>query len=758
MYSVTITSDRFSGSRTVDGDVGTSARMLDPRISLEVNRGGSFTFSVYDDHPLYSDFYLFKDRIHVFNNGVRIFSGRGIQETYDFYNKRTILCEGALAFLSDVIVPYSTAYESVEEYLKYLIDYYNTSKNRPEELIINRFSIESMPSVWNRKDVKELTSDGDKYKTVFDLIQEVLEYEEWNVEVDLSEADSDTYGLIFRQKSAKKATHPVTVKFAENLIDLTRDNDMADFATVFYPLGRPKNTSNEEENDHKGVDYIAGKTFVERQYINSNGSITTEQADGNLCNVVYSTESLPQSSGSTIERVMITARQRSGRGLYSFLDSSGNPLTFRCADTGPWDTDFVNQVVEVPEGAATLFVAFYGQSASSSLDWGAWRYSDGLVGPSIIDSELIDNYIYIDSYGRVIQEEGTTNNKVVTTRASVTPAMFEAGKKLIISTKQRNGHGLYMFKDNFDHVLDIRTADNSPVITLLQDEVVTIPEGAKSFTLGFYGAEIDAHVYAYKDDGTSETQSHLGDDLMITQAATIRTVFGHIDETDGHIVNYETTPVVGAKADSVVYTGLKVTAGKKYIYSGMNRDSHGMIRVRGEGGQGSYYLKTASSGSVPTNLQLFEFEVPAGDTIDLGGLIGDAKTHLWEYVEDKENKDNYITIESENLGVPYLIDEELVAEYGWIEKVQTFDDIDSPKMLVEEAKKFFKKIKMRVDFTYTVKTIDPSIISDSCSYLPLDSVTVVSSPHGVNVKMDVKRAEIHLDAPQNNTYEFVYEK
>lgn len=756
MYTITVTSERYSEPKVVESDVFLNNKLFDPVLTAEKNRAGSFTFSVYDNHELYKDFVLFQDRIHISVDNITIFSGRGIQEKYDFNNKRSITCEGALAFLSDVIVPYSASYEDPKEYINYLISFYNNSKNRDKNRTErNRFTVTGFPSD-SLKNVKDLTKDGERYKTVFDLLTEVLNHCGWTVLVDYSDWRNDHYRLRFVDTPV--TTHSIPVEFANNLKDLSKDHDMAEFATVFYPLGKPKNASSESVDDHRGVSLTADKTFVPREYISQYGTIVkqTGRANDKLLQITE----IPDG----VESVIITASARTPNCIYTITDSSGEPLLYELAsDHVPIVIEDMEETatltdveVELPDGASAIYASWYDeQNGFYPQVWSYLSTAPDHKGVSLTSMMEPTPWMYIDSHGYVRQEdENCANNKVV----AIGSTDLKDVSKVIITTKSRYGYGLYAFTDSFGHLLLSSMADDSAVFTILTDEVVSVPEGAKNLYIGFYGIQNEAEVWVYKSPEIEENMAHLGDDLMITQAPDLKMIFGHIDGESGQIIDYTQTAVVGAKTDSIVYSGIKVEENKKYVYSGINREGHGMIRVVGGiTGTEIYYLKNAGSGEVLTNLQYTEFTVPPGGTIcDIGGLLGDARTHLWVYDEDK-TKDNYVTIESVNNGYPYLWDDTLIEKYGWIERVETFDDIDSPQSLLDKAKEFLAK-KRRNLYEYTINALDPSVTNGGLPYLPFDKVKVVSSPHDVDVEMIVKRSEIHLDSPQSSSYEFENEE
>ena len=77
------------------------------QITLEVGKSGSFVFSVYPDHFYYDRFVQMKTVITVYKSGRIVFRGRVLDDVTDYWNNKTLTCEGELGFLNDSIIrPY----------------------------------------------------------------------------------------------------------------------------------------------------------------------------------------------------------------------------------------------------------------------------------------------------------------------------------------------------------------------------------------------------------------------------------------------------------------------------------------------------------------------------------------------------------------------------------------------------------------------------------------------------------------------------
>lgn len=73
-------------------------------ISLETNKSGSFTFSLYPDHFCYDGFIRLKSVITVYKSGKIVFRGRILSDVTDHWNNKVITCEGELGFLQDSVI------------------------------------------------------------------------------------------------------------------------------------------------------------------------------------------------------------------------------------------------------------------------------------------------------------------------------------------------------------------------------------------------------------------------------------------------------------------------------------------------------------------------------------------------------------------------------------------------------------------------------------------------------------------------------
>ena len=115
--------------------------LIDPKIDLEVNKAGSFTFKMPPQHPQYDLPKKMISCVQVFQDDEEIFNGRITESKIDFYNRKQLSCEGQLAYLNDSIQrPAEYHRVTVRGYLEILLTEHNKQVNEDRQFKIGRAS------------------------------------------------------------------------------------------------------------------------------------------------------------------------------------------------------------------------------------------------------------------------------------------------------------------------------------------------------------------------------------------------------------------------------------------------------------------------------------------------------------------------------------------------------------------------------------------------------------------------------------------
>ena len=205
--------------------------LIDPKLTLELNTAGSFACKIPPGHPQYDKPQEITSRITVYQDDTILFQGRITSVSLDFYNRKTITCEGELAYLNDTIQRPAEYHDmTVRQYLEKIIELHNAQVDESRQFTVG------IVTVTNSTDnVYRYTNWETSMQTIKeDLVDDFGGYVRVRYENSKRYIDYITdYGVISKQ----------VIAFGENLLDFTRNVDLTDIATVCIPLGARQSES-----------------------------------------------------------------------------------------------------------------------------------------------------------------------------------------------------------------------------------------------------------------------------------------------------------------------------------------------------------------------------------------------------------------------------------------------------------------------------------------------------------------------------------
>ena len=228
-------------------------------VTKEINKSGSFTFTIYSAHPYYDKIAKLKSIITVYKRDVLIFRGRVINEVIGFYKDKTFTCEGELSFLLDSIQRPFNFTGTPEEFLRLLITNHNAQVDDYKKFVVGTVTVTDPNDYINRSSEEyETTSDN-----LFDRLIEPLGGYLFIYENTSGERVIDWY-----KESPYMSSQPI--EFGENLLDFTRTNKLDDIATAIIPLGAEiENEASGEKTRltisevNDGIDYVFSQEAVD---------------------------------------------------------------------------------------------------------------------------------------------------------------------------------------------------------------------------------------------------------------------------------------------------------------------------------------------------------------------------------------------------------------------------------------------------------------------------------------------------------------
>lgn len=225
-------------------------KLVSPKLSLETNKIGSLSFTIYPTHPNYDSLVKMQSIVTVYQDEEVLFKGRIFSDKADFRKAKKVEVEGLLGYFNDSTVrPYS--YQgSVSGYLEFLITQHNNQEPEYKQFKLGIITVtdpndyitrasSDYPQTWDEIDDKLIKLLGGYI---------VIRYEEDGNYIDYLED--------FISVSPQK------IEYAVNLLDLDNEVKADNLATCIVPLGA--SIRDDEGNStrvtiasvNNGVDYI----------------------------------------------------------------------------------------------------------------------------------------------------------------------------------------------------------------------------------------------------------------------------------------------------------------------------------------------------------------------------------------------------------------------------------------------------------------------------------------------------------------------
>ena len=126
--------------------------LIDPKLDLEVNKAGSFSFKMPPQHPQYELPQKMLSCIQVFQDDEEVFNGRITECKIDFYNRKYFTCEGQLAYLNDSIQRPAEYHDmTVRGYLESLIASHNKQVKKDRQFKVGIVTVKgAMTNAFNQ--------------------------------------------------------------------------------------------------------------------------------------------------------------------------------------------------------------------------------------------------------------------------------------------------------------------------------------------------------------------------------------------------------------------------------------------------------------------------------------------------------------------------------------------------------------------------------------------------------------------------------
>lgn len=273
MYRVTVITDGIEYPLHEPRDSDGELQLIDPVVTPEMGKNGSFTFRISPLHPNKDKIQALRSEITVYDDEEILFAGRPIGDESDFYNIGKATCEGELAYLLDSIQrPYKFTGSSAA-FLRQVLEVHNSQVEERKRFEVGNITVADIAPEIQRSN----TSCANSLETLKTQLVAV----------------NGGY-LRVRRAGGKKYLDYVSdygginsqpIRFGENLLDLTRYVKPTSIITALIPYGATLESNNTEEEE-KPIDITTvndGKDYIyDQDAVNAYGWIWGTQTFDDL--------------------------------------------------------------------------------------------------------------------------------------------------------------------------------------------------------------------------------------------------------------------------------------------------------------------------------------------------------------------------------------------------------------------------------------------------------------------------------------------
>lgn len=204
--------------------------IMQDKLNLELNKSGSYVFTVPPNNPYYGTFNKLKSIVKFVCDGKILFRGRILNSEYDFYNNQKLTCEGELAFLNDSIQrPYDfqsgDKHTTVEALFTYFISKHNNQVDEAKRFKVGEITVKDANNYIVR-------ADSDCSKTLDAINKKLVETMGGFLRV---RHEPDGNYIDYLAELAEVSSQ--SINFGENLLDAEKEIRGENVVTALIPLG-----------------------------------------------------------------------------------------------------------------------------------------------------------------------------------------------------------------------------------------------------------------------------------------------------------------------------------------------------------------------------------------------------------------------------------------------------------------------------------------------------------------------------------------
>lgn len=200
-------------------------KLIDPTVTLEINKAGRFEFTILPNHPMYSSIERLKSLIEVYDNDVLLFRGRPLNDSINLNNSQSILCAGELDYLNDSVMPPYEFTGGISTYLSNFISNHNSQVEPYKQFQLGLVTVTDPNNTILRSNIEYTNSRQEINDKLLGILGGYL----------VLRRENDINYIDYLEDALYSSTQEI--KLTENMLDYQQDISANDIVTVMIPLG-----------------------------------------------------------------------------------------------------------------------------------------------------------------------------------------------------------------------------------------------------------------------------------------------------------------------------------------------------------------------------------------------------------------------------------------------------------------------------------------------------------------------------------------
>lgn len=250
MYRVTVLTN---GTEYMLHDINADDEQIyDDELAEEMGKTSTFRFTMAPNHPNLDKIIPLSSEIRVYKDGERIFWGRAVTPSADIYNTLTVDCVGGLSYLADSLQAPFTLSGTGTEFLQQVLTVHNSQVEEYKQLQLGQITAA----------MRTAERTVETYTDTLTVLTSLL-VDNYGGYLRVRETDGVRY-LDYLVNYG--GTNSQTVRFGENILDLTSKVDASEIVTVLIPEGAESDdgTRINITSVNGGINYIQDGAAVEK--------------------------------------------------------------------------------------------------------------------------------------------------------------------------------------------------------------------------------------------------------------------------------------------------------------------------------------------------------------------------------------------------------------------------------------------------------------------------------------------------------------